>query len=180
MVISVASINAKDNSNAHITLSNAGCVISTSSPLVISHAGRTIKVNNTSFTFPYKSGTLKLGEDSTISIDDGSGALEYDLLDFNRIIITLITFDDNGHAVLDIYDNIGQEFSFSLDLINDGDSPVIEIFKSSGAYLIRASYYDRNLRGIKTVQGLSSSTLTFKFEGVGSSDRCDFKVEGFY
>ena len=57
-VISAASINARDNSNAHITLSNAGCVITTSSPLVISHAGRAIRVNSTNFTFPTNGGEL--------------------------------------------------------------------------------------------------------------------------
>ena len=58
MVISAASITARDNSNAHITLSNAGCVISTSAPLNILHAGRTIKVNNITFTFPSVGGKL--------------------------------------------------------------------------------------------------------------------------
>ena len=58
MVISAASITARDNSNAHITLSNAGCVISTSAPLNILHAGRTIEVNNITFTFPSIGGEL--------------------------------------------------------------------------------------------------------------------------
>lgn len=74
MVVSAASINASDDSNAHITLSNAGCVITTSAPLVISHPGRQIIVNSTNFTFPTNSGTIAIKETYNIPSADVNGS----------------------------------------------------------------------------------------------------------
>ena len=74
MVVSAASINACDDSNAHITLSNAGCVITTSAPLVISHPGRQIIVKSTNFTFPTNSGTIAIKETYNIPSADVNGS----------------------------------------------------------------------------------------------------------
>lgn len=99
-VISAASITARDGSNAHITLSNAGCVISTSAPLNILHAGRAIRVNSTNFTFPIESGTIAIKETYNIPSADVGGSFLLDAIsDFSatqnwKLFSTTVSFSN--------------------------------------------------------------------------------------
>ena len=72
------------------------------------------------YSLPNKSGTLKLGNNESFQIEHNN-SYEYDLSDYTRAIITLSSFDDDGHADLTIEDddkNIANDFHVEMDLTN--------------------------------------------------------------
>lgn len=135
------------------------------------------------YSLPNKSGALKLGNDESIRVDNGS-SYEYDLSDYTRAIITLSSFDDDGHADLTIEDdgtNSSHNFHAEMDLTNFW-TMILEIFKNYNYYLVRCTYEGPNTSGhseIKQTIGSTASSLIFKYEGVSSSNKCIFRVEAF-
>lgn len=133
------------------------------------------------YSLPNKSGTLKLGEDFTIQLDSGS-SYNYDFANYNRVIITLIDFDDNGYADLTIEDGAPNGFHIDINLMEMG-GVLLELFKVQNNYYVRAMLEQRSAQGTREltqILDITNSSLDFEFVGASSSDICKFRVEGLY
>ena len=139
-----------------------------------------LRKSSYTYSLPNKSGKLKLGEDRFFQVDNGD-TYNYSLLSLYRVIITLVNYDDSGHADLTIEGDGTQKFHIDIDLTNV-DGVILEIFKFKALYYVRATYQQDNQGNPEITQtlGIIRSSLNFKFEGVSSSDNCRFRVEEFY